>query len=225
MTTASGRRILLHHPNALTRAEIRAQLENGVDVTTVQELSSLRNLLASAEAAYDVLIFSPDRAPDDMADVVRKLKMRAAGMHLVAYVKPSDAPLFRALSEAGVAGFLAEGGSVQEAESAVRAVQSDGAYLSLPVFQAVTREAAGGMRDAFGLTAREKEILSFISAAASNKEIARRLKLSVRTVETHRLNIRKKTLARSRRDLVSIAEKLGLNAASITLDPPAETGK
>ena len=43
-----------------------------------------------------------------------------------------------------------------------------------------------------GLTAREREVLRHIGAGASSKQIARALGLSVRTVETHRLNLRRK---------------------------------
>jgi len=60
------------------------------------------------------------------------------------------------------------------------------------------------------LTLREQEVLGLIAAGLSSKAIARRLDLSVRTIETHRLNIRKKTGARDRRDLVRIAGRFGL---------------
>ncbi len=68
-----------------------------------------------------------------------------------------------------------------------------------------------------GLTPREAEILRFLSAGFSNKEVARRLNLSVRTVETHRLNLRRKTQTGRLKDLVALARRLGLA-------PVTETG-
>jgi len=74
----------------------------------------------------------------------------------------------------------------------------------------------------FGLTSRETEILRFICSGFSNKDIARRFQLSVRTVETHRLNIRKKTNAVRLRDLVNVGKQLGLVEPEITrmVEPP-----
>ena len=64
--------------------------------------------------------------------------------------------------------------------------------------------------DTLGLTPREAEVLRFLGAGFSNKEVARRLSLSVRTVETHRLNLRRKTQTGRLKDLVSLARQLGL---------------
>ena len=61
-----------------------------------------------------------------------------------------------------------------------------------------------------GSQPREAEILRFLSAGFSNKEVARRLSLSVRTVETHRLNLRRKTQTGRLKDLVCLARQLGL---------------
>lgn len=65
--------------------------------------------------------------------------------------------------------------------------------------------------DTLSLTPREAEVLRFLSAGFSNKEVARRLSLSVRTVETHRLNLRRKTQTGRLKDLVLLARQLGLD--------------
>jgi DNA-binding CsgD family transcriptional regulator len=76
------------------------------------------------------------------------------------------------------------------------------------------------MNRAFGLTEREVEVLSLIGAGFSNKDIARRLALSVRTVETHRLNIRKKTQSTRLSDLVSVARQISAAAPERAESPP-----
>ncbi|GJD83759.1 response regulator transcription factor [Methylobacterium haplocladii] len=65
--------------------------------------------------------------------------------------------------------------------------------------------------ETLSLTPREAEVLRFLSAGFSNKEVARRLSLSVRTVETHRLNLRRKTQTGRLKDLVMLARQLGLD--------------
>ena len=64
--------------------------------------------------------------------------------------------------------------------------------------------------ESLGLTPREAEVLRFLSAGFSNKEVARRLTVSVRTVETHRLNLRRKTKTGRLKDLVQLARQIGL---------------
>ena len=70
---------------------------------------------------------------------------------------------------------------------------------------------------------REAEILRFLSAGFSNKEVARRLNLSVRTVETHRLNLRRKTQTGRLKDLVALARHLGLTPV-VDAAPVRSTG-
>ena len=65
-------------------------------------------------------------------------------------------------------------------------------------------------------------MLRFLSSGFSNKEVARRLTLSVRTVETHRLNLRRKTQTGRLKDLVSLARQLGL--APVVEAEPARRG-
>ncbi len=64
--------------------------------------------------------------------------------------------------------------------------------------------------NAYGLTGREIEVLSAIAKGLSNKEIANRLEISVRTVEAHRMNVHDKVGGGNAAHLVHTARKLGL---------------
>ena len=86
-----------------------------------------------------------------------------------------------------------------------------------------SRDEAAPVAPADGLTPREAEILRFLSAGFSNKEVARRLNLSVRTVETHRLNLRRKTQTGRLKDLVALARHLGLTPV-VDAAPVRSTG-
>ncbi|MGD6587625.1 LuxR C-terminal-related transcriptional regulator, partial [Xanthomonas citri pv. citri] len=70
--------------------------------------------------------------------------------------------------------------------------------------------AQSEQKNDFGLTPREAEVLRFLISGFSNKDVARHLDLSVRTVETHRVNLRRKTRTGRLSDLVSLARQLGL---------------
>ena len=107
--------------------------------------------------------------------------------------------------EAGANAFAGCGTPAREVVGVILGLADDAAPLVTAT--AVSAETA----DALGLTPREAEVLRFLSAGFSNKEVARRLQLSVRTVETHRLNLRRKTQTGRLKDLVSLARQLGLD--------------
>jgi len=84
------------------------------------------------------------------------------------------------------------------------------------LFQA--KYATSSQKNAYDLTSRELEILSLLANGFCNKEIANKYDLSVRTVETHRLNIRRKTKSNTLSNLVRIARSLGLSNMSGEID-------
>ena len=71
--------------------------------------------------------------------------------------------------------------------------------------QGAVQTASAGFPGADRLTPREREVLDQIVAGCSNKEVGRRLKISPRTVETHRASLMEKLGARNAADLVRIA--------------------
>jgi DNA-binding CsgD family transcriptional regulator len=64
--------------------------------------------------------------------------------------------------------------------------------------------------DSHPLTRRETEVLRYLAAGYSNKEVARQLDLSTRTVEVHRRNMRRKTKTGRLHELVRLARVMGL---------------
>ena len=123
-------------------------------------------------------------------------------------------------ARAGAAGFVLLGTRRAEMRLAVETVLAGGGYVSLPILAAFFTGAQDTARDlsVLTLTPREQEVLCYIALNMSNKDIARRLGLSVRTIETHRLHIRRKTGAGSRVALVQLAEKFGLLAPYLVPD-------
>ena len=91
-------------------------------------------------------------------------------------------------------GYLLKQCSVQELVNAIEIVQRGGSYFESAVQQARLhhKRTVQSMSDT-GITPREKQIIALIESSCSNKEISDRLCISVRTVETHRRNILRKT--------------------------------
>jgi two-component system nitrate/nitrite response regulator NarL len=127
------------------------------------------------------------------------------------------------LLQVGANGFLRKNAEPAELLNAVRAVAGGGAYLSgglmARVFPAASAPTVAV--NVYGLTERETEILGYVADGLSNKEVANRLNLSIRTVETHRLAIRRKTRAFTLSDLVRVARRLHLVPSPGEIDDPA----
>lgn len=108
----------------------------------------------------------------------------------------------------GVKGFVLKDVSKPEMINAIRSVAQGATYLGPRVTASLAGKSASA--DDYGLSAREKEVLAAISRGLSNRDIAEKLSISVRTVESHRLSIREKTGGGNAIALSKIAEKLGL---------------
>ncbi|AWN40882.1 response regulator transcription factor [Methylobacterium durans] len=179
----------------------RATLEHLPAVHTIGEAD-----LATADPHNTVaLVFVDGRAADAVARVTG-LRERLPALRTLIAFEALTAPDLNTLLEAGADGFVARSASPHSICTALLALVEGAASL------AEAREIpAPEAPDALGLTPREAEVLRFLSAGFSNKEVARRLTLSVRTVETHRLNLRRKTQTGRLKDLVSLARQLGLS--------------
>jgi two-component system secretion response regulator SsrB len=178
----------------------RATLEHMPALQTIGEAD-----LRQDGAGTIALLFVDEARPADSGARLAGLKETWPALRtLVAFQALTRDDLLGLLA-AGADAFIARNASAPDVCTALLALADGQSCLTgAPVPE--TPEAG----DTLGLTPREAEVLRFLSAGFSNKEVARRLSLSVRTVETHRLNLRRKTQTGRLKDLVSLARQLGL---------------
>lgn len=213
----SGRlyKILVCHPDLHERSELVDRLQHIADTT---EIGSVENLGMVAGPVPAIVIFRPEVTPAASGDGLQHWlaplgQARLAGHErFVALMGTSEASRIPHLFRARFSAFILPDAPADELEAVIRTVRQGGIYLARELADALFSPDRNRQQyiAAIGLTAREQEVLRFIAVNMSNKDIARRLDLSVRTVETHRLNIRKKTNAGNWRELAVIAERLGL---------------
>ena len=198
----------------IIREGLRISLERAGDIEVVAEAEDgFAATLAANTHRPDVVILDATLRKLECFDVVTRIRAQCPDTRILVTFLSEDPFEIQAFVEAGVAGFIAKTAAATEYQNAVRTLMGGGTYFSNTLMQAMfnQRRASRGGANIFGLTSRETEVLRFICGGFSNKDIARRLELSVRTVETHRLNIRKKTSAARLRDLVHVARQLGLS--------------
>ncbi len=103
--------------------------------------------------------------------------------------------------QAGARGYVLKDAPAMDIITAIDTVLSGGIYYSAGLAKQLSRP----MPPALLLTPREREVLQCIATGKSNKHIARDMDLSVRTVETHRLNIKRKLGIEGQADLIRFA--------------------
>ena len=197
-------RIVVADGHPIIREGLRTALErHGLyEVVAEAEDGYAATLVANAQKP-DVIILDSGLRKLECYDVVTRIRAQSPTTRILVTFISHEAFEIQALIEAGVSGFV---------NKAVQALMGDGTYFSgsLATHLYARRNTRQMLHNSFGLTNRETEVLRFICSGFSNKDVARRFQLSVRTVETHRLNIRKKTGAARLRDLVHVARQLDL---------------
>lgn len=113
--------------------------------------------------------------------------------------------------KAGASGYLLKSTERIELEHAILLVRDGGKYYSPSInnilAEAVLNPDAGETGD---ITAREKEVLELVANGFSTKQIADKLKISIRTVESHRINMLKKMKVNNSAELIKKAVELKL---------------
>src|SRR5207237_5480508 len=120
---------------------------------------------------------------------------------------------------AGAMGYAGKDGSAREILTAIREVGSGHRYLSPRlavdrVNQHLLERPAGDRAPLDVLSAREREVFRLLVLGCSNEQVAERLGISRRTVETHRSRILKKLRVHSAVELLRVASRHGLISSS-----------
>lgn len=138
---------------------------------------------------------------------VQKLKKKPAILILSA--REDDISVTEAI-EGGANGYVPKSSDAEELQFAIRALLKGQTYISPTVAKGlVTRDAATGS-PLSPLTSREREIMKLLAEGRPNREIAKLLHISPRTIDSHRANILKKLGINSNAELVQFALKYGL---------------
>ncbi len=208
-------RVVLADDHTLVRAGIRALLEKLPDVHVVAEASDGR------EAVHLVTTTQPDVVLMDIAmpglnglEATRRLVKEFPAIRvLILSMHKNEEYVWQAL-RAGAVGYLLKDADLAELALAITAVTRGETYLSPPISKHVIREyvqRVGGEETGLEqLTPRQREILQLIAEGHTTKMIAQRLGLSVKTVETHRVQMMERLDIHEIAGLVRYAIRMGV---------------
>ncbi|POF31000.1 response regulator [Roseibium marinum] len=205
-------RVLLADDHELVRDGIRARLLKVPDLEVVGEATNGREAVSLAENLRpDVLLMDvsmPVMNGLEAARQVRKILPETAVLILSVYDNPE---YVRGVVQAGARGYILKDISSAEMITAITSVATGGYYFSAAVGPTlVGATTSAPVEDPYGLTERERQVLTAIAGGQPNKEVAKDLGISVRTVESHRLNLREKVGNKNAAQLYKVAQDLGL---------------
>ena len=205
-------RVFLVDDHELFRTALRMMLEAIPDVEVVGEAPSAREALHVLETcAPDVALIDITLPGSNGLALVRELRrMRVPAARLVLTMHSSADYVSEAFA-AGAHGYALKDDSPSMLVDALRAVAGGGRYVSPRLPDEVTATLrSDGDGPAGRLSPREQELFDLLVRGYRNREIARQLFISVKTVETHRTHIFKKLGVHSLADLVRVAAQRGM---------------
>ena len=208
-------RVLLADDHTLVRAGLRKLLESIPDVCVVGEAQDGLALLALAEQLQPHLVLMDIAMPglNGLESTARLTKSWPHIRVLILSMHQNEEYVRQALRN-GACAYLLKDCAPLELELALKAVSRGETYLSPAVSKGVVSDYVQRLRDEVQpgaqLTPRQREVLQLIAEGQSTKEIARRLNLSVKTVESHRSGLMKQLDIHEVAGLVRYAMHMGL---------------
>lgn len=146
-------------------------------------------------------------------DLCKQVKKNFPSIKIIAFSSFDDTHYIKQIIRSGASGYLLKNADQQTILTAINSVMSGEEYIDESIKKILIQESISGQRRSLfdiPLTKREKEILKLIADGNSNQEVADKLFISLRTVETHRFNLTQKLDVKNAAGLVKEAIKRGL---------------
>ena len=207
-------RVLVADDHDLVRAGIRSLLEELTGVEVCAEAGHGREAVERAqELRPDVVLMDISMPELNGLEATRRIRQLVPATQVVLLSMHANEAYVDDALDSGASGYILKNSGAVELELAIRAAARGETYLSPSVATAMVarRRGPGGEQGGTGLlTPRQQEVLQLVAEGHSTKAIARRLDLSVKTVENHRANIMDRLGIHDVAGLVRYAIRTGL---------------
>jgi two-component system response regulator NreC len=198
--------IVIADDHQVVRAGLRLLLEAESGFQVVAEAGDVPTTERRVSAYHPrVLILDLNMPGESSLPAIPRLRSSSPSTNIVVLTMQNDPAFAREALRAGATGYVLKEAADTELVQAVRMAADGRTYLNPELGARLAAEPATPDGPPDDLSAREIEVLRLIALGHTNSEIAQRLYLSVRTVESHRAHIQQKTRRTSRADLVAYA--------------------
>lgn len=212
-------RIILADDHKVMRAGLRNLISQEPDLEVVAEASTGREAVELCHKHEPDLVLMDIAMPElNGIEACRQVRAELPRVRVLALSMHADKQYAAGMLGAGASGYLLKDCAYDELVEAIRTVASGRTYLSPEITGVVLRDyvdrLSGAEADsAFSvLTDREREVLQLVAEGHTTKQIAEKLYVSVKTVESHRQNIMDKLEIRTIAELTKYAIREGLTS-------------
>jgi two-component system response regulator NreC len=203
-------RVLVCDDHTLFREGLKALLQNEAGVEVVGEAEDGREALEKLrQIPADVVLMDISMPHLNGFEATQRIVQAHRNVHVLILTMYDEDDLIIRCLEAGASGYVLKDAPAKQLVYAIREARKGGKYLSPSVVNKVVSQylrTSVRPKDTYDLlSGREREVLKMLAEGLSVKEIAYRLKLSVKTVEAHKYNLMRKLDVHDRTELVKYA--------------------
>jgi len=210
-------KLLVADDHKIFRQGIKKLLEEEPDLQVVGEAADGREAVKKAtELKPDMVLMDIAMAKLNGLEATRQIKKSLPRTKVVMLTMHKNEEYVLQSFQAGASGYILKEGAVEELVSAIRSIHQDKSFLSPAISKTLIdaylrKMETGKIETPFDLlTDREREVLQLIAEGYTNREVAKALFISVKTVEAHRAHIMQKLNIHEVAKLVKYAIQKGL---------------
>ncbi|MBI4536713.1 MAG: response regulator transcription factor [candidate division NC10 bacterium] len=220
-------RVLVADDHPVVRAGVRMLINSETDLEVIGEASDGAECLEQvAKLKPDVVLLDLSMPHLEGVSALRVIAQRHPGVHVLVLTMHEDPVYARQILDAGGSGFLIKRAVDVELATAIRAVHRGEVYLHSSLTGYLLDVGTEGRREARGaadlrpesLSQREQQVLQLLAHGYTNQQVADRIFVSVKTVETYRARVQEKLNLKTRAELTRYAIEHGLLGKD---EPPA----
>lgn len=207
-------RIAIADDHPLVINGLKAMLEKFEDVRLIFSATNAADLLALLkEQQADVLLLDIQMPDANGIDLCKEIHDDYPYLKIIGLTNFEKSSYVKQMVRNGALGYLLKNIDGKTLSAAIHAVMQDKPYIQEQIRNNMLNEVLSGKKSTsqgISLTKREVEILSLIAKEFTNQQIADKLFISIRTVETHRMNLTQKLGVHNTAGLVKEAYRRGL---------------
>lgn len=209
-------RIILADDHEMLRAGLKSLLDHEPDFKVVAQAQDGEQLLEKlVSVKTDCVVMDLSMPNLDGLATLKEIKKRFPKVKCLVLTMQKDQEHFKSAIANGASGYVLKDNAFDLLVMAIKMVMKGKSYISPAISELITEQYVRSIKDGDMpsleiLTAREKEILKLVAQGNANKNIASRLKISIRTAETHRSRLIHKLGLKTTAALVQYAMSKGL---------------
>ena len=193
---------------------IRMMLKSSKEITVAQSFTTISETFTELDLNTEVLLLDINLPDGNGIEACKDLLQKFPKLKIIALTNYEDVSFIKQMMKNGAMGYLLKNTGKNELIEAIKTVLKGDRYLQKNIRDILLNESLGKTASSMffmpKLTTREKEILALIIKEYPTEQIAEKLFVSTKTVESHRSNLMQKLAVKNSAGLVRVAFEKGL---------------